>query len=212
MAVGDANIPSDIIGEEIGNKKAVDLIRPSHSFGAALENLRAANSPAERAAAARALGLIGSQHATAHLIAAMFDDDPEVRSAAEEALKLIGRQRATAHLTAAMLDDDPEVRSAAEKALKLIGGDEPTAGGGLVDATGMPIEGRMGEVSGTVGNVANDFVHIRREINEFEQLSAKTAGILQEAALAHERIAKDQEEIEQLKMQTRAMLTSLRAA
>lgn len=207
--MGDSNIPSDIMGKEIGIKKAVDLIRPSHSLKAAVENLRATNSPAERAAAARAMGLIGSQLATPHLINAMCDDDPEVRSAAEEALKLIGRQRATTHLIAAMFDDDSEVRSAAEKALKLIGGDEPTVGGGLVDATGTPIEGRMGEVSGTVvGNVA----HIRLEINEFEQLSAKTAEILQETALAHERIAKDQEEIEQLKMETRALLTRLRAA
>lgn len=211
--MGDSNIPSDFVGKEIGIKKAVDLISPSHSVKAALENLRAANSPAERAAAARALGQIGSQLATPHLINAMCDDDPEVRSAAEEAYKLIGRQRATAHLIAAMFDDDSEVRSAAEKALKLIGADEHTVGGGLVDATGTPIEGRMGEVSGTVvGNVANDFVHIRLEINEFEQLSAKTAEILQEAALAQERIGKDQQEIEQLKMETRALLTRLRAA
>lgn len=76
--MGDSNIPSDIVGKEIGIKKAVDLIRPSHSLKGALENLRAANSPAERAAAARALGLIGSQLATPHLINAMCDDDPEV--------------------------------------------------------------------------------------------------------------------------------------
>ena len=50
------------------------------------------------------------------------------------------------------------------------------------------------------------------EKKEFEQLSAKTAEILQEAALAHKRIAKHHEEIEQLKAETRAMLTLLRAA
>ena len=55
-------------------------------FDETVQNLRAASSPADRAAAARALGLVGSQRATAHLIAAMFDDDAEVRSAAEEAL------------------------------------------------------------------------------------------------------------------------------
>jgi hypothetical protein len=38
------------------------------------------------------------------------------------------------------------------------------------------------------------------------------AKIIIESALAWERIAKDQEEIEQLKMETRAILTRLRAA
>jgi hypothetical protein len=48
--------------------------------------------------------------------------------------------------------------------------------------------------------------------DEFEQLRAKTAEILNESALAHERMAKDQEEIEQLKTETRALLKQLRAA
>jgi hypothetical protein len=48
--------------------------------------------------------------------------------------------------------------------------------------------------------------------SEFEQLSDKTAEILQEASLAFERIGKDQDEIEQLKTETRAMLARLRAA
>jgi hypothetical protein len=58
-------------------------------FDEAVHNLRAANSPADRAAAARALGLVGSRRATAHLIAAMFDEDPEVRGAAEDAIRQI---------------------------------------------------------------------------------------------------------------------------
>lgn len=58
-------------------------------FDETVQNLRTASSPAERAVAARALGLVGSQRATAHLIAAMFDDDLEVRSAAETALNQI---------------------------------------------------------------------------------------------------------------------------
>jgi hypothetical protein len=48
--------------------------------------------------------------------------------------------------------------------------------------------------------------------NEFEKLSAKTAEVLEEATLAFERIAKDRQEIEQLKTETRAMLAQLRAA
>ncbi len=60
-------------------------------FEEAVQNLRTANSAADRAAAARTLGLVGSQRATADLIAAaMFDDAAEVRQAAEEALAQIG--------------------------------------------------------------------------------------------------------------------------
>ncbi|MDQ5845607.1 MAG: HEAT repeat domain-containing protein [Acidobacteriota bacterium] len=59
-------------------------------FDEAVETLRGAESSAERVIAARSLGLVGSQRGTAHLIAAMFDDDAEVRTAAEEALAKIG--------------------------------------------------------------------------------------------------------------------------
>ena len=45
-----------------------------------------------------------------------------------------------------------------------------------------------------------------------EQLSAKMARVLRDSELAHERIAKHLVEIEQLKAETRAMLTLLRAA
>jgi len=58
-------------------------------FDEAVEKLGSAKSPAERVAAARALGLFGSQRGTPHLIAAMFDDDADVRSAAEESLAQI---------------------------------------------------------------------------------------------------------------------------
>ena len=61
-----------------------------------LQNLRTANSAADRAAAARTLGLVGSQRATADLIAAaMFDDAAEVREAAEEALTQISNPTVT---------------------------------------------------------------------------------------------------------------------
>lgn len=60
-------------------------------FDEAVQNLRTANSAADRAAAAHTLGVVGSQRATADLIAAaMFDDAAEVRQAAEEALTQIG--------------------------------------------------------------------------------------------------------------------------
>lgn len=60
------------------------------SFEAAVETLRAAGPSDGRVAAARTIAELGSQRATPHLIAAMFDDDPNVRIAAEEALAKIG--------------------------------------------------------------------------------------------------------------------------
>ena len=71
-------------------ERARQLFLDHGYFDETVQNLRGASSPAERAAAARTLGMVGSQRATAHLIAAMFDKDPEVRSAAEEALSHIG--------------------------------------------------------------------------------------------------------------------------
>ena len=55
-------------------------------FDEATRSLKTAESPADRAAAARKLGMLGSQLATAHLIATIFDSDPEVRRAGAEAL------------------------------------------------------------------------------------------------------------------------------
>jgi hypothetical protein len=72
------------------HERARQLFLDHGYFDETVQNLRAANSPTERAAAARALGVVGSQRATAHLIAAMFDDDAEVRNAAAAALIQIG--------------------------------------------------------------------------------------------------------------------------
>jgi hypothetical protein len=75
---------------EAERERARQLFLDHGYFDEAVLNLRAADSAAERAAAARVLGLVGSQRGTPHLVAAMFDDDPEVRLAAEEALSRIG--------------------------------------------------------------------------------------------------------------------------
>ena len=53
---------------------------------------------------------------------------------------------------------------------------------------------------------------VSRLMKKLASLSAKAAEILKEADLSYERITKDQEEIEQLKTETRAMLAELRAA
>ena len=56
----------------------------------AVENLRSATSPAERAAAARSLGESGGELGKVHLVAALFDESPEVQRAAQEALDQLG--------------------------------------------------------------------------------------------------------------------------
>ena len=71
-------------------ERARQLFLEHGYFDETVQSLRAASSPEGRAAAARALGLVGSQRAIPHLIAAMFDHDAEVREAASEALTQIG--------------------------------------------------------------------------------------------------------------------------
>jgi hypothetical protein len=84
-------------------------------FDDVVQNLRAGNSPAERVAAASALGLYGSQRGTPHLIAAMFDDDPEVRNAAGEALAQIGDPTVpSAPLNAVLNEPDAEMSKLAD--------------------------------------------------------------------------------------------------
>jgi len=71
-------------------ERARQLFLDHGYFDEATRKLKSAESPADRAAAARKLGIVGSQLATAHLIAALFDDVPEVRRAGAEALIQIG--------------------------------------------------------------------------------------------------------------------------
>src|SRR6266550_1873251 len=59
-------------------------------FDDAKRQLRTGDSPAERAAAARKLGMAHTSSATASLIAALYDSAPEVRRASVEALAQVG--------------------------------------------------------------------------------------------------------------------------
>jgi hypothetical protein len=72
--------------------------------------------------------------------------------------------------------------------------------------------GELPEQFGEQQAVLKRNVDISLESEELELLSAKMAEVLTQAALAHERIVKDQGEIELLKTETRALLTRLRAA
>lgn len=72
--------------EQQEQKRARDLFLEHGYFDETVQTLRTSQHPAQRAAAARALGVVGSDRGTAHLVAATFDDDPEVRDAATQAL------------------------------------------------------------------------------------------------------------------------------
>ncbi len=91
---------------------------------------------------------------------------------------------------------------------------EPAASLSLLDAQGRPIEASLGiSVSQTIRSETDEAgVTLRLSNEEFERLSRKTSEILTQATLAHQRVIKDQEEIEQLKTETRETLRRLRAA
>src|SRR5207244_13212426 len=59
-------------------------------FDETTKQLRTGDSPAERVAAARKLGVLQSPMATTHLIASLHDTAPEVRRAATESLGQLG--------------------------------------------------------------------------------------------------------------------------
>jgi HEAT repeat protein len=69
-------------------------------FNETARDLRDADAPAERASAARSLGLVGDRLATSHLIAALEDPSPDVRRAAVEALASVRDPKAVMPLEA----------------------------------------------------------------------------------------------------------------
>lgn len=69
-------------------------------FDDATRTLRTAESPAERASAARSLGLVRDESGTPHLVAALEDPAPEVRRAAVESLAEVRDPAAVAPLEA----------------------------------------------------------------------------------------------------------------
>ena len=71
-------------------KESLREFTPSKDFDQAVRDLRAGESAEKRAAAARILGEAGSQRATPHLIAALFDADTTVRTTANEVLAQLG--------------------------------------------------------------------------------------------------------------------------
>src|SRR5688572_27221271 len=72
-------------------------------FDETTRQLRTGDSPAERAAAARKLGLLRSPMATTHLVASLQDSAPEVRRAATESLGQLGDPAAIPSLNELLL-------------------------------------------------------------------------------------------------------------
>ena len=107
---------------------------------------------------------------------------------------------------ASTLLQDASLRRAASKSDLLL---ETSPELGLVDASGNPIE--MKEPS-FAGDTRKEIVTLTIPREQFEQLSSKMREILALTVLTQERIAKDQEEINLLKTETRETLRRLRAA
>src|SRR4029077_4437412 len=94
-----AKLLAALTGQNAGQQERARQAFLDHGyFDEATRDLRTADSPTERAAAARKLGSVGSRVATAHLIAALFDSAPEVRRAAVEGLGQLGDPAAIAPL------------------------------------------------------------------------------------------------------------------
>ncbi len=74
-------------------------------FDDAIAQLRDGDSPAERAGAARKLGVACDPEAVSHLVTALSDGAPEVRRASTEALGQIGDASALAPLNELLLTE-----------------------------------------------------------------------------------------------------------
>ncbi|HEX3282988.1 MAG TPA: HEAT repeat domain-containing protein [Pyrinomonadaceae bacterium] len=116
---------SEIIAPATSEKKsasAMDQVSrefaPSEGFDQAVHDLRAGESPETRAAAARILAGAGSQRATPHLIAALFDADATVRSTASEVLAQFGNSNVANTATSQGVGKAPAVKPAAASPLQ----------------------------------------------------------------------------------------------
>ena len=105
----------------------IRLFRPSSRVTSILELLESqaeSSKPAQRVAAADALGELRLAPGVATLLKLLRDDDREVRASAALALGKLGEMRAATHLADALRDTDLSVRCAAADALGSIGGPE----------------------------------------------------------------------------------------
>lgn len=84
----DAN--ETAVRSEVSPDDETQLTKPQEvDLEQLVEGLHSAKSVVDRVVAVRELGRSRNQRAAAHLVAAMFDDEPQVRLAAEEAMALL---------------------------------------------------------------------------------------------------------------------------
>ena len=96
-----AELLAALSGRNIGRHELARNAFIKHGyFDDATRTLRTADSPGERASAARSLGLIRDDSGTPHLVAALEDSSPEVRRAAVESLAEVRDAVAVAPLEA----------------------------------------------------------------------------------------------------------------
>jgi hypothetical protein len=98
-----AELLSALVGRNLQRRERARAAFMKHGyFDDATRDLRVADSPNERAAAARRLSFVHEREATPHLIAALDDSSPDVRRAAVEALMDLRDPAAIAPLNSLM--------------------------------------------------------------------------------------------------------------
>ena len=98
-----AELLSALVGRNLQRRERARAAFMNHGyFDDATRDLRIAESPNERAAAARRLSFVHDREATPHLIAALEDSSPDVRRASVEALMDLRDPAAIAPLNSLM--------------------------------------------------------------------------------------------------------------
>jgi len=102
-----AELLSALVGRNLQRRERARAAFMKHGyFDDATRDLRIADSPNERAAAARRLSFVHDREATPHLIAALDDSSPDVRRAAVEALMDLRDPAAIAPLHSLMQNEN----------------------------------------------------------------------------------------------------------
>ncbi len=102
-----AELLSALVGRNLQRRERARAAFMKHGyFDDATRDLRVAESPTERAAAARRLSFVHDREATPHLIAALDDSSPDVRRAAVEALMDLRDPAAIASLNSLIQNED----------------------------------------------------------------------------------------------------------
>lgn len=127
----------------------------------------AAGQPAERASAARTLGLIQAREAVPALAKALLDDEAAVRAQAALALARIGEAGdALPALRAALRDSDPWVREEAARALGLLATPDPALTEGLLAALSDAAAGVRRHAARALARVAPEAPQVRAALTQ----------------------------------------------